>query len=133
VIEIADRSLAHWHEHGFGWRPLLDKASGAKFGILMVNVMGDDAAAGVPGDAHEIGWWVHPDWWGAGYAREAAKAAAEYHFRELGFPELTARIQPPNTASIRVALSLGMTHRFDTTGRFGEPCAIYQVERPDAA
>ncbi len=130
AIEVSDACVRHWHDHGFGWRTIVSKRTGAKVGLLALNFLAD-GAVGVSADAHEIGWWLHPDHWGIGYATEAARAVADDSFQRLRFPELTARIQKPNRASIAVARSLGMTHLLDTTGRFGEPCAVYRVQRPD--
>ena len=61
----------------------------------------------------EIGWHLHPDSWGNGYATEAAKAVLEYGF-ELGLPEILAIAKPDNAPSIAVMRHIGMR-------RSGEP------------
>lgn len=43
-----------------------------------------------------------------GYAREGAAACADYAFHALGAAEVIADIRPENSASVAVALSLGM-------------------------
>ncbi|WP_433531986.1 GNAT family N-acetyltransferase [Micromonospora sp. CA-263727] len=60
-------------------------------------------------DDIEVGWHLHPDAWGNGYATEAARALVE---RELatGTRLVHAVVDPGNTASMAVARRLGMRH-----------------------
>ena len=55
----------------------------------------------------EIGWALHRDAWGKGYALEAAMAATEYAFHTLGWTDVIHCIDPANTASQRLAFRLG--------------------------
>ena len=65
------------------------------------------ADAGGVGEV-EVGWHLHPDSWGRGYATEAARAVIERGFR-AGLPEVYAVVRPGNTASVAVCTRLGMT------------------------
>jgi RimJ/RimL family protein N-acetyltransferase len=56
----------------------------------------------------EVGWHLHPDSWGRGYATEAARAVIERAFR-AGVPEVYAVVRPGNVASTAVCRRLGMT------------------------
>jgi RimJ/RimL family protein N-acetyltransferase len=56
----------------------------------------------------EVGWHLHPDSWGHGYATEAARAVVERGFED-GLPEVYAVVRPGNTASLAVCRRLGMT------------------------
>ena len=56
----------------------------------------------------EVGWHLHPDSWGRGYATEAARAVITRAF-EAGLPEVYAVVRPGNTASVAVCTRLGMT------------------------
>jgi RimJ/RimL family protein N-acetyltransferase len=56
----------------------------------------------------EVGWHLHPDSWGHGYATEAARAVIARGF-EAGLPEVYAVVRPGNTASVAVCTRLGMT------------------------
>ncbi|RNF39961.1 GNAT family N-acetyltransferase [Planococcus salinus] len=56
----------------------------------------------------EIGYWIFPDFWGQGYATEAAKALAEYGFTTLRKHRLVSLIQRGNEASRKVAEKIGM-------------------------
>lgn len=55
----------------------------------------------------EVGWHLHPDSWGHGYATEAARAVIRRGF-EAGLPEVYAVVQPGNEASLRVCRRLDM-------------------------
>jgi RimJ/RimL family protein N-acetyltransferase len=55
----------------------------------------------------EVGWHLHPDSWGHGYATEAARAVIERGFG-AGVPEVYAVVRPGNTASMAVCARLGM-------------------------
>jgi RimJ/RimL family protein N-acetyltransferase len=56
----------------------------------------------------EVGWHLHPDSWGHGYATEAGRAVIERGFG-AGVPEVYAVVRPGNDASIAVCRRLGMT------------------------
>jgi RimJ/RimL family protein N-acetyltransferase len=58
----------------------------------------------------ELGWRLSTSAWGRGYAAEAAHAAADFGFEQLGLEELVAYTIPANQASLRVMASLGMQH-----------------------
>jgi len=55
----------------------------------------------------EVGWHLHPDSWGHGYATEAARAVVERGF-DLGLLEVYAVVRPGNEASLAVCRRLGM-------------------------
>jgi RimJ/RimL family protein N-acetyltransferase len=55
----------------------------------------------------EVGWHLHPDSWGHGYATEAAAAVIEQGF-QAGLPEVYAVVRPGNEASLAVCRRLGM-------------------------
>ena len=56
----------------------------------------------------EIGWLLHPDHGGHGYATEAARALATAAFERLGTHRLFARLDAENTGSARLCERLGM-------------------------
>jgi RimJ/RimL family protein N-acetyltransferase len=64
----------------------------------------------LPNDDHgevEIGWHLHPDSWGRGYATEAAAAVLQHGF-DGGLPEIYALTHTDNEASKAVCRRLGM-------------------------
>lgn len=60
-------------------------------------------------DEFEVGWHLHPDCWGNGYATEAARGVIDLAFAR-GLAEIFAVVRPDNAASIAVARRLGMEH-----------------------
>jgi RimJ/RimL family protein N-acetyltransferase len=92
-------------------------------------------------DETEVGWTLRREEWGHGYATEAAVAVADWGFRTVPVPYLTACIEPRNARSIAVAERLGMTPlREDVLDGIlaiggkvidGIECVIYAVRRED--
>jgi RimJ/RimL family protein N-acetyltransferase len=56
----------------------------------------------------EVGWVFHPEHHGRGYATEAAQAILRLAFDGLDLHRMIARIDPRNTASMKLAERLGM-------------------------
>jgi RimJ/RimL family protein N-acetyltransferase len=83
-----------------------------------VTIRPDDCAGGLVGIARniemtrdwEIGWMVHPDAWGQGYASEAARRVVDFAFKELDAHRVVAFCDVENRASERVMQKLGMRH-----------------------
>ena len=57
----------------------------------------------------ELGYWIARDFWGRGYATEAAGAVVAYGFRELGLNKIDAHYLARNPASGRVMEKVGMS------------------------
>lgn len=56
----------------------------------------------------ELGYWIRTDYWGRGYATEAARAVVRYAFEELGLNRIYAHYMVRNPASGRVLERVGM-------------------------
>jgi RimJ/RimL family protein N-acetyltransferase len=95
-------------------------------------------------DAHftpciEIGWRLALDYWGHGYATEAARAALAFGFSEAGLDEIVALTVPDNIRSRRVMEKIGMTHNpaddFDhpnvAEGNPRRRHVLYRIGRPN--
>ncbi|WP_349237138.1 GNAT family N-acetyltransferase [Bacillus sp. REN3] len=55
----------------------------------------------------EIGYELHPDFWGRGYAREAAEAALAYAFAKMGLERMGAVVFFENNSSYRILENIG--------------------------
>lgn len=66
----------------------------------------------------EIGWRLHKDYWGQGYATEAAQAAVQFAFETLALSEVIAFTAVINQPSQKVMQRLGM---IDTQENFYHP------------
>jgi ribosomal-protein-alanine N-acetyltransferase len=72
-----------------------------------------DAAMGIESDrarGASIGYGVHPDWWGHGYATEAASLIVRFGFQTLRLHRIWGTHHPENVASGRVLEKLGMQY-----------------------
>lgn len=58
----------------------------------------------------ELGYWLAQPAWGHGFATEAAQAAVDFGFRELGLARVYAQVLAGNRASLGVADKLGMVN-----------------------
>ncbi|WP_428961443.1 GNAT family N-acetyltransferase [Micromonospora fluostatini] len=132
--QVLDR-LAWWRErhadHGdrYGTWAIEVRDSGLAVGTALLKPLPGRDESQLTDDI-EVGWHLHPDSWGHGYATEAARALVD---RELatGTPVVHAVTHPENTASMAVARRLGMTHigrRTDWYG--GEELETFVLRRP---
>ncbi|MGW0594579.1 GNAT family N-acetyltransferase [Streptosporangium sp. NPDC002607] len=111
----ATATVDRWHalnrrDRGFGVWAVEVRRSGVAAGtVLFQPIVGGDGEI-------EVGWHLHPDSWGNGYATEAARGAVERGFAS-GIKEVYALVMPGNDASMAVCRRLGMTPA-GLTGRF---------------
>ena len=59
----------------------------------------------------ELGYELHPDYWGHGYATEAARSMLAFGFGTLRLQRVWAQCVAENTASARVLERLGMSQQ----------------------
>jgi RimJ/RimL family protein N-acetyltransferase len=64
--------------------------------------------------AVEVGWRLGSSHWGRGYATEAATAALDWGFDDLGLASVVSIFEPDNLASGRVMDRLGFDPGFET-------------------
>ena len=100
------RKRAHWEEHGFGQWVVELPGEASFIGVVGLETVSYDAHF-TP--AVEVAWRLVRAYWGRGYATEAAKAALDYGFGEVGLGEIVALTVPANQRSRRVMKRLGMT------------------------
>lgn len=81
--------------------------------------------------AVEIGWRLHPDYWGCGYATEGGRASAAFVF-DRGRSEIVSVTVPDNLPSRAVMERIGMTHdpADDFVHPMGDvPHVLYRISR----
>ncbi|GAA1369907.1 GNAT family N-acetyltransferase [Catellatospora chokoriensis] len=113
LASIARRRALDHPIHGI-WA-MTTAAEGRLVGNLLLKPIPVSAgkARAEPADI-EIGWHLHPDAWGHGYATEAARAVLDDALSR-GVPRVLAVTAPGNHASQAVCRRLGMTHVGRTT------------------
>ncbi len=100
------RHLGHWHEFGFGFLAVEERASGTIVGEAGFSYFRRGAALDCTG-APEATWTIAPEYQGRGYASEAAAAAQHWAEERLGLPRTSCMIHVDNRASLAVASKLG--------------------------
>jgi len=84
----------------------------------------------------EIGFILHPDSWGRGFAREAVGAVVDHVFAHFDVPAVIADVDPRNDASLALLARLGFveTHRAARTIQVGGTwCDSIYLARPRPA
>jgi RimJ/RimL family protein N-acetyltransferase len=87
-------------EYGFCVWAVVEKASGKLVGTCGLGYFDGRPELG-------LGYWFDPEYWGRGYATEAARACVEYAFHKLNVPELASMTHSQNKASQRVLEKAG--------------------------
>jgi len=120
--------LGQWELRGTGQWALEEKSSGAFVGRAGTH---RPERADWPGV--EVGWTLHPDHWGKGYATEAGKASVDYAFAHHDVDALYSIILPENRASQAVARRLGFEPWEERVLSFfpSMPHVIWRLRRSD--
>lgn len=92
----------HWAVHGFGPWAIFKRDEDELVGRGGLRWTDVDGRLKV-----ELPWAIRSDFWGRGFATEAAAAAVEWA-RSLHMEEVVALIRPDNVASRRVAEKVGL-------------------------
>jgi [ribosomal protein S5]-alanine N-acetyltransferase len=114
------RMIERWEADGFGLFTTVRKEDGAVIGRVGLLVWNTDTwepttraqGAEVPTEV-EVGYTLGRDFWGCGYATEAAGAVRDYALGRLGAERLIALIIHGNKASENVARKLGLEYERD--------------------
>jgi RimJ/RimL family protein N-acetyltransferase len=101
------RARRRWDEHGFGQFVVEIPGEASFIGVVG---LGDLYPTVPAAPAIEAAWRLARPYWGRGYAAEAARAAIDNGFSQLGLAEIVAITVVGNTRSRRVMERLGMTH-----------------------
>ena len=99
------RIQAHRAEHGFTFWAVEHKATSEFAGFTGLGRVTFDAPFA---PCVEIGWRFLPDFWGRGYAFEAARRVLDHAFNTLKLPEVVAFTTVTNIPSQRLMQRLGM-------------------------
>ncbi len=114
------------------WIATLGPAREAGNGAAYAIIAPDEGLTGVVGldrrenGTFELGYWLGEPYWGRGYATEAAQAAVDIAFEDLGVREITSGHFEENAASGRVLAKCG----FRYSGRSMRPCLARGHEMP---
>jgi RimJ/RimL family protein N-acetyltransferase len=121
AIAMIERNLTRFEaDPRFGSWGVIDGSTGVPVGSVILKPL-----PGGEGEV-EIGWQLHPDSWGNGFASEAARAVLDHGFAD-GLPEVWAVTDLDNQRSVavcrRIGMSLlGITHRW-----YHEPSLMFWI------
>lgn len=109
---LMDRFSAAIERDGFGFAAAEIAATGETIGFVGLE-HADSAGPFVPRGSIEIGWRLATEFWGEGYATEAARAWLGFGFERLGLDEIVSFAVWNNNASTAVMRRIGMTYVHD--------------------
>lgn len=119
------RILDHYSQYGYGLYAAIQKKDNCLIGfigLISQNIDGENKT--------ELGYRLHPRYWGKGLATEACLAVCQYAFTQLGMNELISVIDPENIRSIEVAKRVGMKYLKDASFH-NIPVQIYMIKAPE--
>lgn len=126
AVERMERGLAALAENPrLGSWAVVERQTGVPAGTVLLKPLPDGAGE------IEIGWHLHPDRWGRGYASEAAGALLARGFAD-GLEEIWAVVDPANDRSIAVCRRIGMRLLGITERWYHEPSMLFWAGATDA-
>lgn len=105
--ELLDRLRGHIAEEGWGFWAVVERDSGRFVGFTGIKSSEDTPR----GPAVEVGWRLAPEFWGKGYATEAANASLLFAFEILNLKEVISFTPVHNQRSKAVMNRLGMSQK----------------------
>lgn len=122
--EEADEAIERWRQRSadprYGIWALERRDTGTVIGSVLLLPLPD-------GDGEvEVGWHLHPEAWGQGYATEAGRAALDKGFAD-GLTEILAVVRPGNAPSAAVCRRLGMASLGPSTRWYGIEARLFRA------
>lgn len=114
-----------------GMLAVTDLLTGERFGSVLLKPLPASAETEPlpPSGETEVGWHLHPDAWGRGYASESASRMLREAWR-VGLARVLAVTHPANAGSQAVARRIGMSDRGLTDRFYNSTCALFEIDRP---
>ncbi|MEU6215591.1 MULTISPECIES: GNAT family N-acetyltransferase [unclassified Streptomyces] len=126
TAEDIERWEEEWDEEGFGVFAVELLGSGELVGAVGLSVC--EYLPDAPGDI-EITWRLGRQFWGQGYASEAAHATLEFALQDRGVDRVVAIARVGDEASANVIRKLGMEPARETTDpRHGHAVQIHLID-----
>jgi len=114
IISRLNKELENQKLHGMQYWPVFETATDDFIGCCGLRPYKQNIL--------EIGFHLRPDFWGKGFAKEAASAVIKYAFAELSADALFAGHNPNNQRSKKLLLDLGFVYTGD---EFYQPTGLY--------
>lgn len=101
-VYIQNKPMAHYERFGFGLYLVADRTTESSIGVC--GLLQRESLA-----FPDVGYALLPEYWGSGYALEAASAVLSYGRKVLGMSRILAIANADNAPSIRVLQKLGFS------------------------
>lgn len=119
VGDILRENRHCFEERNWGLWWILEREKGIKLGFAGLWIFFAE-------DQPQLIYGLLPQYWGKGFASEAAHQLCTYAAQDLGFLYLTASCDLANTASQRVALQIGM-EKYKEEVIDGKPTCFFKI------
>ena len=129
ALQAMTRRREQWDEQGFGMCSVIVRETGDYAGWVMLAV-----PAFLPEilPAVEIGWRLRREYWGQGYATEAATELLRFGFAGAGLDRVVSIRDTDNARSERVMDKLGLRFECQTTvPATGQLVAVHAIARQE--
>lgn len=98
--------ISHWEQYDFGVWLLVNRNTGELLGHCGLRKIDETGEI-------EIMYLLDPEYWGNGYASEAAKASIQYAKEMMNVKRIIARVKVENENSKKLLRNLGFTYTHD--------------------
>ncbi len=123
TVEEAEEFLANVEN---GWKKKQPKF--VEFAIIYNDIHIGAVSVYFENDAGELGWIINKNYWGNGFAYEAAKALIYYTKTEIKVSHFFAHFDTENIASYKVMEKLGMSRTGERGGRRNQSASEDSLE-----
>jgi GNAT superfamily N-acetyltransferase len=132
-VERFEAELGDWEVEGFGYGPVIERASGRVVGWAGLRLEGDPRGPGHPPHLNLYFRLAH-EAIGQGFGREVARGLVAWAIEHVPDVRLTAVVAPVNQASLRTCLSAGLVEvRREVHPRFPDDEPDIILEPPSVA
>ncbi len=132
AVAMVERRMAIQHPIHAIWAIELRENSQVVGNASLLEIEGSGPEPLRPTGEIEVGWALHPDHWGHGYATESAAACLRHAARQ-GVERVVAVTESDNARSRAVCHRLGMSHRGITDAYYNRSYELFEIAlRPPA-
>ena len=120
-VRWVNKVVEHWQEYGFGTWAVIRREDGAFMGYCGLNTVSEL-------NEIEVLYGLSPQYWGQGFATEAARASVDYGLNTLGLAQIIGLTKLDNAASVNVLQKSGL-HFIRQTEVFHIECNYFEIRR----
>lgn len=126
-------SIEHAHQF-LNWAVSYQKKNGfCRWAVIEKTgqtIVGSCGFARLPAGDIELGYLFAQEFWGKGFATEAARGCLGYGFKNLGFEKIVALTDLDHAASQKVLEKIGFTRRGIVRGKNDENDMLFEMLNP---